>query len=276
MRYRSAVNFVVIALAALAAALYDLQFSLDRDVLLGEPFVDVNCLGLHGDFSCFRHGSRGALASRLPNHRDRVRTPAGRGAPPEMGSSPSGNIEIHTGNTKDARRAIPASPAVEECSRAGGHRPRPGHGSGHFSLRVEVSGEWVFPAPTKTGHITADSLKRQHADAIEDSEVKPFVLYPLRHTCLTRWATLQDMDLFTLKKLAGHARIETTNRYVHVNDTRPRKILEKVWKKALTGHKFGHTDQNGGVVSFSFEAGIWNKAGGLKMVSAVGIEPTTY
>ena len=39
------------------------------------------------------------------------------------------------------------------------------------------------------------------------------------------------MGLFTLKKLAGHARIETTNCYLHVNAARTGKILEKVWKK---------------------------------------------
>jgi integrase len=48
------------------------------------------------------------------------------------------------------------------------------------------------------------------AAAIEDSEVQPFVLYTLRHTCLTRWA--KCMDPFTLHDLAGHTDMNTTNK----------------------------------------------------------------
>ncbi len=126
----------------------------------------------------------------------------------------SASIEIHTGKNAEARRSIPASPAVTEML---------------ARRRSEVSEEWVFPAPTKTGHINADSLKKQHADAIKAAKVSPpFVPYSFRHTCLTRWAALPGMDLFTLKKLAGHARIETTNRYIHMNDERPRQLLEKI------------------------------------------------
>jgi hypothetical protein len=47
------------------------------------------------------------------------------------------------------------------------------------------------------------------------------------------------MDIFTLKKLAGHANIATTMRYVHMNGQRTRLALEKVWA-AHGGHKNGH------------------------------------
>ena len=100
----------------------------------------------------------------------------------------NGNLEIHTGKTKDSRRSVPASPRVTEML---GRR------------RGEISDEWIFPALTKTGHINADSVKGQHAAALKASTVEPFVIYSLRHTCLTRWAELPGMDPFTLKKLAG-------------------------------------------------------------------------
>jgi integrase len=89
-----------------------------------------------------------------------------------------------------------------------------------------------------------EKLQRmQHAAAIKAAEVDTFVIYALRHTCLTRWAELPEMDPFTLKKLAGHARIETTMRYIHMNDDRPRKALEKLWS-AQGGHKTGHSDKS--------------------------------
>jgi integrase len=140
----------------------------------------------------------------------------------------NGNIEIHTGKTKDARRSVPISPRVTEML---------------TRRRREVAGEWIFPAPTKTGHINADSLKKQHADAIKAAKVDPFVIYSLRHTCLTRWAAIPGMDPFTLKKLAGHARIETTMRYVHMNDDRARSILQTTWP-VQGGHKSGHSTKN--------------------------------
>jgi site-specific recombinase XerD len=34
------------------------------------------------------------------------------------------------------------------------------------------------------------------------------------------------MDTFTLMRLAGHSRIETTRGYIHMTDDRARKILE--------------------------------------------------
>ena len=51
----------------------------------------------------------------------------------------------------------------------------------------QSTSDWIFPAPTRSGHIEASSIKKQHAAAIQDSDVQLFVLYTLRHTCLTRW-----------------------------------------------------------------------------------------
>jgi integrase len=131
-----------------------------------------------------------------------------------------GNVEIHTGKREAARRSIPASPRVLDML---------------LRRRECVQGEWVFPAPTKTGHINHDSLKKQHTAAIAASGLASFVVYSLRHTCLTRWAE-SGMDVFTLKRLAGHSNISTTMRYVHMSGVQDRAALEKVWR----GHKNGH------------------------------------
>ncbi len=83
-----------------------------------------------------------------------------------------GAIEILTGKGKGSRRRVPVSPRVQAYldMRKGSSQPD----------------GWVFPADTKSGHIEASSIKKQHARAVALSEVAPFVLYTLRHTCITR------------------------------------------------------------------------------------------
>lgn len=139
----------------------------------------------------------------------------------------NGNVEVHKGKTKHARRSIPASKRVLQML---------------ARRRSETESEWVFPAPTKTGHINADSLKKQHATAIKKAGIEPFVPYSWRHTCLTRWAE-SGMDAFRLKRLAGHADISTTLRYIHMNDKGDREAMAKVWE-AQGGHKIGHSHES--------------------------------
>jgi integrase len=55
---------------------------------------------------------------------------------------------------------------------------------------IQRDGLYVFPAPTKTGHISPDSYKDMHAAAITESKVVRFVPYTLRHTAITRMAVL--------------------------------------------------------------------------------------
>jgi integrase len=53
--------------------------------------------------------------------------------------------------------------------------------------RLEQRG-WLFPADTRSGHMEGSSVKKQQARAFRVTGIKPFELYCLRHTCLTRWA----------------------------------------------------------------------------------------
>jgi integrase len=65
-------------------------------------------------------------------------------------------------------------------------------------LSRAAGSQWVFPAPTKSGHMESSTLKKQHAKAIEqatallrkqtgldDVSFQGFGFYTLRHTCLT-------------------------------------------------------------------------------------------
>lgn len=132
-----------------------------------------------------------------------------------------GALHVLHGKTENARRVIPLperAAAIIESRRQG-----------------EPASPWVFPAPTRSGHIEKSSLKKQHLSAVKESKVPPFVLYECRHTCLTRWA--EHMDPYTLAYLAGHSDFAMTKRYVHPQAETVRKAMEK----ARGGHTSGHT-----------------------------------
>jgi len=65
------------------------------------------------------------------------------------------------------------------------------------------SGGWVWPAKTASGHIQSSTTIKQHRKALRLSGVRPFVLYSLRHTFLTRLAsdcgTLFDRHVRSLR-----------------------------------------------------------------------------
>jgi integrase len=86
----------------------------------------------------------------------------------------NGAIFISQGKTAAARRLIPVTLRVRNV----------------LDARWESQGRpeegWVWPAPTKTGHIDHSSTKKQHRATLKLSGVRPFPLYVARHTFLTR------------------------------------------------------------------------------------------
>jgi integrase len=117
-------------------------------------------------------------------------------------------IYIPHGKTVNARREIPLSERAATVLKA---------------RRGES--EWIFAAPTASGHIEQSTLKRQHTKACKLAEIAEFVPYTFRHTCLTRWAKI--LDPYTLAYLAGHSDFSTTKRYVHPNLNTAREALER-------------------------------------------------
>src|SRR5207249_1571352 len=84
-----------------------------------------------------------------------------------------GAIHITYGKTRAARRRIPMTPRVTAIAES----------------RVAQSADgWIFPAPTRSGHMESSSVKKQQARVFRVTRIQPFELYCLRHTCLTRWA----------------------------------------------------------------------------------------
>ena len=142
-----------------------------------------------------------------------------------------GAIWIYRGKRKGSRRRIRMTDRVQNF----------------LDMRLsQVSGDgWLFPAPTRTGHMEASTVRKQHAKALKASGVVSFELYVLRHTCLTRWA--KWMDPFTFHRVAGHADMKTTMRYVHPNDADMDEAIANA-RKDQGGHTSGHTRENSGAV----------------------------
>lgn len=116
-----------------------------------------------------------------------------------------GTIIITHGKTSSARRVIPMSPRVRSIL------------EGHRAASGEPTEGYVFPARTKSGHIEPSTLRHQHKAALRLSSVRPFVLYTLRHTFLTRLGA-SGCDVWTLARVAGHSSIAISARYVHPNE----------------------------------------------------------
>lgn len=137
-----------------------------------------------------------------------------------------GALHIPFGKTANARRSIPLpsrSAAILETRRS-----------------IAPESNWVFSAPTKSGHVGQSSLKKRHAAACKLAGIEPLPVYTFRHTCLTRWAGY--MDPWTLAYFAGHSDFETTRRYIHPNLDSGREAMERA-RVAQGGHKNGHSGE---------------------------------
>jgi len=80
---------------------------------------------------------------------------------------------------------------------------------------------WIWPAATRGGHVEPSSFRKQHANTFKTvakeaaknnlKPVRPFVLYSLRHTFLTRLGE-SGCDAWTLARIAGHSNISMSSR----------------------------------------------------------------
>jgi integrase len=89
---------------------------------------------------------------------------------------------------------------------------------------------WVFPAKrAKEGHIVDNTVYEPHTNAVKKVGLNPreFVLYALRHTCLTRWGN-SGMDAWTLARLAGHSNIRQSMTYVHPSDNALHTAIDRM------------------------------------------------
>lgn len=144
----------------------------------------------------------------------------------------NGALLVTHGKTAAARRVIPMTPRVRHVLEA----------------RWDTAGKpeegWVWPAPTRSGHVEPSSLRKQHARAFKtiaeeaakrnEKPVRPFVLYSLRHTFLTRLGQ-SGCDAWTLARIAGHSSIAISSRYVHPSEDAVLTAMSR-----LGGQSIGH------------------------------------
>ena len=94
--------------------------------------------------------------------------------------------------------------------------------------------------PIRSAPLEPSSLKGQHRKAIKSSQgkVRPFVLYSLWHTFLTRLGE-SGRDAWTLARIAGHSSISISARYVHFSED---AVHEAMWR--LGGHSSRHIESH--------------------------------
>jgi integrase len=119
-----------------------------------------------------------------------------------------GALRVQHGKTAAAQRIVPMTSRVR----------------GIIAARWRSAGQpqdgWVWPAKkAKLGHMVPNSIYEPHLKAVKDSGVRPFVLYSLRHTFLTRLGT-SGIDPWTLARVAGHSSVAVSMKYVHPSDDR--------------------------------------------------------
>ena len=97
--------------------------------------------------------------------------------------------------------------------------------------------------PSVVGWNTVYSEPKQHDDiyfmirALRLSKVRPFVLYTLRHTFLTRLGE-SGCDAWTLARIAGHSSIAISSRNVHPSEDAVLSAMSR-----LGGHNSGHSQE---------------------------------
>jgi integrase len=126
-----------------------------------------------------------------------------------------GSLLVTHGKTAAARRMLPVSPRVRSILEA------------HWKRVQKPLEGWVWAAPTASGHVEPSTLTKQHtrtfktlvdqAKMNDDKPVRPFVLYTLRHTFLTRLGA-SGCNVWTLARIAGHSSIQMSSRYVHPSE----------------------------------------------------------
>ena len=139
----------------------------------------------------------------------------------------NGTVLVTHGKTAAARRVLPLTLRARNI----------------LQNRWDAAGSpvegWVWSAPTRSKHFEKSTLKRQHKKALALSRVRPFVLYSLRHTFLTRLGE-SGCDAWTLARIAGHSSVAMSARYVHPSEDAVLDALDR-----LSGHNFGHNANNG-------------------------------
>ena len=136
-----------------------------------------------------------------------------------------GSMLVTHGKTAAARRVLPMSPRVRVILET------------HWERAGKPLDGWIWAAPTGSGHVEPSTLRKQHARTFKmvaeqaqknnEKPLRPFVLYSLRHTFLTRLGQ-SGCNVWTLARIAGHSSIQMSARYVHPNEDAVLNALDQL------------------------------------------------
>ncbi len=113
-----------------------------------------------------------------------------------------GTLRVTHGKSNAARRTLPMTPRVRAVLES------------RWLAAEKPDNGFVWTGKTIAGHIHDETVRRAHLKVIEAAKVAHFVLYSTRHTFLTRLGE-SGCDAWTLARIAGHASIKVSSRYVH-------------------------------------------------------------
>lgn len=115
----------------------------------------------------------------------------------------------------------------------------------------EAESDWVFPGDSPDAPILVTSLDHQHKIVRKALKLtkEDFVIHSLRHTMLTRTGEA-GADAFTIMRIAGHASVTTSQRYVHPTPEGLERAFERLedlnakkFEQAKSEAKEGTTDE---------------------------------
>lgn len=84
--------------------------------------------------------------------------------------------------------------------------------------------EWIFPGQDKSRHLSMTTAQRvYHAAKKKAGVTKGRGIHTLRHCFATHLCDL-GVDIFVIKKWLGHAKMETTSKYLHISPERAKRL----------------------------------------------------
>jgi integrase len=126
-----------------------------------------------------------------------------------------GTLQVTHGKTAAARRMLPLSSRIRVLLEK------------RWRAADSPAEGWVWSAATQSGHIEPSTIKKQHNRALRLSGIRPFVVYTLRHTFLTRLGEA-GCDAWTLARIAGHSSIAMSARYVHPSNEAVMNVFSRM------------------------------------------------
>lgn len=99
----------------------------------------------------------------------------------------------------------------------------------------------VFEPQQKNRVRLGEHISKAFDAAVLKAKVEKLTFHDLRHTALSRMVA-HGTDINTVREIAGHTSIKTTQRYLHTSEEQKRKAMEKLESRGEIWHYIPTTD----------------------------------